>query len=60
MSRVNDELVANNYKDKKLYTLKTSGSTGKKLEFLATDDVFKKEADLLGEFYQIPMLGGKL
>jgi hypothetical protein len=21
---------------------------------------FKKEADLLGEFYQIPMLGGKL
>jgi phenylacetate-CoA ligase len=47
------DLVANNYKHKKLYTLKTSGSTGKKLEFLATDDVFKKEAAFILRAYHL-------
>ncbi len=47
------DLIANNFKDKKLYTLKTSGSTGKKLEFAATDDVFKKEAAFILRAYKV-------
>lgn len=47
-----DDLIANNYRNKKLYTLKTSGSTGKKLEFVATDDVFKKEAAFILRAYR--------
>ena len=45
------DLIADNYRNKKLYTLKTSGSTGKKLEFVATDEVFKKEAAFILRAY---------
>lgn len=47
-----NDLLAKNYKDKKLYTLKTSGSTGKKLQFLATDDTYKKEAAFILRTYK--------
>lgn len=48
-----DDLIADNYRNKKLYTLKTSGSTGKKLEFVATDEVFKKEAAFILRAYNM-------
>ena len=46
------DLIADNYRTKKLHTLKTSGSTGKKLEFLANDEVFKKEAAFVLRAYE--------
>lgn len=46
------DLLAINYKNKKLHTIKTSGSTGKKLEFFADDDVYKKEAAFVLRAYK--------
>lgn len=39
-----DELQSDRYSNAKKYEITTSGSTGKKLKLLVTDDVFKKEA----------------
>tara|TARA_R100000234_G_scaffold81297_1_gene51112 strand:- start:5931 stop:7268 length:1338 start_codon:yes stop_codon:yes gene_type:complete len=39
-----DDLIAQNMKHVKPVEFRTSGSTGKKLIFLGTDDVYKKEA----------------
>jgi phenylacetate-CoA ligase len=47
-----DKLLAENYKNKKLFKIKTSGSTGKKLEFYATDSVYKKEAAFILRAYK--------
>ena len=47
-----ENLIAQNYKNKKLFKIKTSGSTGKKLEFFITDDVFKKEAAFILRAYK--------
>jgi phenylacetate-CoA ligase len=47
-----EDLIATNYKNKKLYTLKTSGSTGKKLQFLAADETYKKEAAFILRAYK--------
>jgi phenylacetate-CoA ligase len=47
-----DNLIAKNFKDQKLYVIKTSGSTGKKLQFLANDDVYKREAAFILRAYK--------
>tara|TARA_Y100000593_G_scaffold92797_1_gene185573 strand:+ start:2717 stop:4054 length:1338 start_codon:yes stop_codon:yes gene_type:complete len=39
-----NDLIASNMKHRNTVEFRTSGSTGKKLIFLGTDDVFKKEA----------------
>ena len=47
-----EKLQAINYKNLKKYEFSTSGSTGKKLKFLGTDDVFKKEAAFVLRYYK--------
>ena len=44
-------LLSSKFHDKKLYTFKTSGSTGKKLKFLGDDNVFKREAAFILRAY---------
>lgn len=50
-NNIND-LIATNMKDQKSYEFRTSGSTGKKLVFYATDDVYKKEAAFVLRSYE--------
>lgn len=47
-----NDLIAVNMKDQKSYEFKTSGSTGKKLIFYGTDDVYKKEAAFVLRSYE--------
>jgi len=47
-----NNLIATNMKDQKSYECRTSGSTGKKLVFYGTDDVYKKEAAFLLRSYE--------
>ena len=47
-----NDLIATNMKDRKSYEFRTSGSTGKKLVFYATDDVYKKEAAFVLRAYE--------
>lgn len=47
-----NDLIAVNMKDQKSYEFRTSGSTGKKLVFYATDDVYKKEAAFILRAYE--------
>jgi histidinol-phosphate/aromatic aminotransferase/cobyric acid decarboxylase-like protein/phenylacetate-coenzyme A ligase PaaK-like adenylate-forming protein len=47
-----NDLIAKNMKDQKSYEFRTSGSTGKKLVFYATDDVYKKEAAFVLRSYE--------
>ena len=42
-----DDLIAGNMMDQRRYPITTSGSSGDKLEFFVTDDVFKKKSWLL-------------
>jgi phenylacetate-CoA ligase len=46
-------LIATNMKGSKVHSVKTSGSTGEKLVFSITDDVFKKEAAYVLRAYQL-------
>lgn len=50
-NNIND-LKAKNIQDKKIYEFKTSGSTGNKLVFYATDSVYKKEAAFILRAYK--------
>jgi len=50
-NNIND-LIATNMKGQKSYEFRTSGSTGKKLVFYATDDVYKKEAAFVLRSYE--------
>ena len=47
-----DDLIAGNMMDQRRYPITTSGSSGDKLEFFVTDDVFKKEAAFNMRAYQ--------
>jgi histidinol-phosphate/aromatic aminotransferase/cobyric acid decarboxylase-like protein/phenylacetate-coenzyme A ligase PaaK-like adenylate-forming protein len=47
-----NDLIATNMKDQKSYEFRTSGSTGKKLVFYGTDDVYKKEAAFVFRSYE--------
>jgi len=47
-----NDLIATNMKHQKSYEFRTSGSTGKKLVFYATDDVYKKEAAFILRAYE--------
>jgi histidinol-phosphate/aromatic aminotransferase/cobyric acid decarboxylase-like protein/phenylacetate-coenzyme A ligase PaaK-like adenylate-forming protein len=47
-----NDLISTNMKDKKSYEFRTSGSTGKKLVFYGTDDVYKKEAAFVLRAYE--------
>jgi len=47
-----DDLQAVNFKNIKKYPQSTSGSTGDKLKFYVTDDVFKKEAAFILRYYR--------
>ncbi len=47
-----NDLIATNMKDQKSYEFRTSGSTGKKLVFYGTDDVYKKEAAFILRAYE--------
>lgn len=46
------DLIATNMREQKSYEFRTSGSTGKKLVFYGTDDVYKKEAAFVLRAYE--------
>ena len=47
-----EDLAATNMRRQKIYEFRTSGSTGKKLVFYGTDDVYKKEAAFVLRAYK--------
>lgn len=47
-----NSLIASNMRGQKVYEFRTSGSTGKKLTFYGTDDVYKKEAAFVLRSYE--------
>lgn len=47
-----NDLIASNMRNQKSYELITSGSTGKKLVFYATDDLYKKESAFVLRAYE--------
>tara|TARA_B100000965_G_scaffold404668_1_gene436154 strand:- start:63 stop:1403 length:1341 start_codon:yes stop_codon:yes gene_type:complete len=48
-----EDLQATNFDNIKKYPVSTSGTTGEKLKFFVTDDVFKKEAAFVLRYYNI-------
>lgn len=48
-----NDLIASNMRHMKTYECRTSGSTGKKLVFHCTDDVYKKEASFVLRAYHL-------
>lgn len=48
-----NDLIASNMRHMKTYECRTSGSTGKKLVFYCTDDVYKKEAAFVLRSYHL-------